>query len=110
MKHTTKKKSFFSDLAFTKNTYGYLFSPVSKLLFVLFLLSSLSVFVHAKTTLFEVNFQQVPVKPTAKPVVKVKIKGKTKSKKPKKGTVSKKDSLSDIDPANTSSPLFQNNQ
>lgn len=103
-----KKHSFFDDYLSFFQTEGkpFISSKMKILTLLLLLFSGLFLTIEAHT-------QQVPAKPKAK-VVAMKsaspatTKGKKKAKKMKK-VVIKKDTMPEIDPANTNSPLFEKN-
>ena len=103
-----KKHTFFNDsLVFSQAKSNPFLSSKMKLL-TLFLLLFLGL-----CSTIEANNLQVPAKPkptvaTTKSVIPAVTKGKKKAKKIKK-VVIKKDTVSDIDPANVNSPLYNKN-
>lgn len=110
MKILTQKRRFFSDLSFTIKTKKAFSKAI--LLFSLFIFSSNFSNLNA-STIVEI-LQQKPTTKTApktSPSTKKVDKDKLKSRlnKTKKKVVVVKDTLQDIDPANSGTPLFQNN-
>jgi hypothetical protein len=102
MKPVTEKKSIFTNVTVRENTHTKASLSISKLFLSTFLFLSLSFFSDVQATNLLGTQQQTPAKAKVKTVKKAK--GKTKGKK---SNVIRKDTLSDIDPANTSSPLYQ---
>ncbi len=112
MKFLTQKRQFFSDSSITKNAQ----SALSKVIFILsfFLFSSNCPNIKA-SNIAEILQQKSTTKTTPKTspattkTTKVdKDKLKARLNKAKKKAVVKKDTLQDIDPANTGTPLYQN--
>lgn len=108
MKLTTQKTPFCDEFSIIKSVRSASISSFSKL-FIAFLLIFSSNFDALSV---ESNNQQVPVKKTvptpAKSASSKKVKSKVKGKKTKKSVIVKKDTLLDIDPASTKSPLYNN--
>jgi len=102
MKPVTEKESFFAYLTVCKKTHHTSVFPLFSVILAVFLFFSLSSFSEVRATNFSVAQQPTSAKTKAKPVKKGKAK--TKGRKP---NAIRKDTLSDIDPANTSSPLYQ---
>jgi hypothetical protein len=113
MKISTQKRSFFSDFAITKKSKNSSFCVFSKafLLLFIFIFSSNFSSINA-STIVEILQQKPTTKTTPKTsptAVKVdKDKLKTRLNKTKKKAVVKKDTLQDIDPASTGTPLYKN--
>jgi hypothetical protein len=110
MKTLTQNRSFFSDIFITKNAS---FSVFSKAFFLLFIITFSSNFSNANTTIAVNILQQKPTTKTTPKTfpstVKVdKDKLKARLNKNKKKAVVKKDTLQDIDPASTGTPLYKN--
>lgn len=100
-----KKPSFWGGSKVFYNTFGKPFFFSNMKLTTLFLS-----FFSIITFNIEANTQQVPAKAKAVSIVKpIANKKKTKAKKTKKVVVVKKDTISDIDPANVNSPLYNKN-
>lgn len=102
MKPVTEKESFFTYLTVGKKTHHTSVFPLSSVILAVFLFFSLSFFSDIQATNLSVIQQKTPSKAKAKPAKKSKAKAKGR-----KSNVIRKDTLSDIDPANTSSPLYQ---
>ena len=100
MKPVTEKESFFTYLTVGKKTHHTSVFPLSSVILAVFLFFSLSFFSDIQATNLSVIQQKAPSK--AKPAKKSKAKAKGR-----KSNVIRKDTISDIDPANTSSPLYQ---
>jgi hypothetical protein len=90
-------------------------SPIfstSKRIYLLFLFLASSFFLNLEAK----NIQQIPSSKLKVVVANApknnqnKVKAKTTKKKIKKATAAPKDTVREIDPANTSSPLFEKNQ
>ncbi len=104
--------SFFDSLANINITNRPLVFSVSKRIsfFLLLLLSSFFVNLKAK------NIQQIPSSKLKMVVAKApkgnqnKAKARTAKTKVKKAKAAPKDTIREIDPANTSSPLYEKNQ
>ena len=113
MKLITQKQPFLGDFSIIKSNHLASIFSNSRLLITICLLlfsSILSLSFNAFSS--EITNQQVPAKkavPVAAKSTSAKIiKGKAKGKKNKKSVVVQKDTLKDIDPATTSSPLYNN--
>lgn len=102
MKPVPKKNSFFTDLPVRKNRHHNALFSLSSLFLAVFLFFSLSFFSEVKATNLSVVQKPTPTKTKAKTAKKGKAKTKGR-----KSNLIRKDTLSDIDPANTSSPLYQ---
>jgi hypothetical protein len=111
MKNLTQKHSFFSDLSITKKSKSSSFCVFSKAFLLLFIIIFSSNFSNANASITVEILQQ---KPTTKSVPKTtptkvdKDKLKARLNKNKKKVVVKKDTLPDIDPASTGTPLYKN--
>jgi hypothetical protein len=110
MKFIIPKQQFYGDFSTIQSirlasNFSILRLPI---VFLLFFFSILSL--SFTTLAIEKNSQQVPAKKTiktsAKRVSSSKILKGKKGSKNKKSVVVKKDTLVDIDPASTNSPLF----
>jgi hypothetical protein len=103
-----KKHSFFNDslAIFLANCESYFSSNMKTLTIFLFLFSELCFNIEAHN--LQVPAKAKPAVATIKPANSVVVKGKSKGKKLKK-VVIKKDTIPEIDPANTSSPLYNKN-
>lgn len=112
MKATTKKQQFNDDFKIIERIHWDSFASISRLSMIALLFFSSSFLLPSNAFSVASIDKQVPVK---KVVITAKkspssnvVKGKSKSKKRKKSNIAKKDSLQDIDPASTSSPLYKN--
>jgi hypothetical protein len=113
MKFLTQNRTFFSDLSITKNAKSSSFCRYSRAFLFLFIIIFSSNFSNVNASITVEILQQ---KPTTKPTtntspstVKVdKDKLKARLNKRKKKAVIKKDTLQDIDPASTGTPLYKN--
>ena len=104
MKLITQKQLFLVDSIIIKRTIISVFPQISRLLLVLLLFFSSGLFLNINGTNFSINSYQVPAKTKVKAVT---IKAnKSKGKKVKKNVLMKKDTLREVDPASTNSPLY----
>ncbi len=107
MKHTINKKSPFNDFILLRKTDKN--TLLTKLFFTAFLFFCLNLFSNIQAMGLSETQRQTPIKKVnaKQPVKKLNTKAKTR-----KSTITRKDTVIEIDPANTSSPLFQktNNQ
>jgi hypothetical protein len=110
MKNLTQKRTFFSDLSITKKSSLCVFSKAFLLLFIIIFSSNFS---NANTSIAVEILQQKPTTkttPKTSPTTTKADKDKLKARlnKTKKKAVVKKDTLQDIDPASTGTPLYKN--
>ncbi len=113
MKLISQKQPFCGDFYIIRSIRFASISSFSRSLVVFIFVFSSSLFSSLNAVAVEKNNQQVPAKkvtPTpAKSASTTKIvKGKKKVGKSKKSVVIKKDTLNDIDPASSNSPLYNN--
>jgi hypothetical protein len=103
-----KKHSFFNDslAILSANCESYFSHNMKTLTIFLFLFSGLCFNIEAYS--LQVPAKAKPAVATTKPANLAVVKGKSKGKKLKK-VVIKKDTMPEIDPANTSSPLYNKN-
>jgi hypothetical protein len=108
MNSYNKKHSFFNDslAIFFANCESY-FSHNMKLI-TIFLFLFLGLCFNIEAFSLQVPAKAKPAVTTTKPVNPAVVKGKSKGKKLKK-VIIKKDTMPEIDPANTSSPLYNKN-
>lgn len=112
MKSTTKKQQFNDDFKIIERIHWDSFALISRLSMIALLFFSSSLLLPSNAFSVASIDKQIPVKKvvvtTKKSTSSKVVKGKSKSSKRKKRTVAKKDSLQDIDPTTTSSPLYKN--
>lgn len=112
MKLTTQKKPFCGDFHIIKGIHLASFSSISRIFVVSLLIFSSTLSLHSNAFAIEEIDQQVPAKKVtstfAKSTSSTKIVKSKKDGKRKKSVVIKKDTLKDIDPASSSSPLYNN--
>jgi hypothetical protein len=113
MKISTQKRTFFSGFVITKKSKSSSFCVFSKAFLLLFIFIFSSNFSNINaSTIVEILQQKSTTKTTPKTspsTVKVdKVKLKARLNKIKKKAVVKKDTLQDIDPASTGTPLYKN--
>jgi hypothetical protein len=113
MKILTQKRSFFSDFAITKKSKNSSFCVFSRAFLLLFIFIFSSNFSSLNASIIVATLQQKPTTKTtpktSPSTVKVdKDKLKARLNKNKKKVVVKKDTIRDIDPASTGTPLYKN--
>jgi hypothetical protein len=112
MKLITQKQPFCGDFYIIRSIRLASISSFSKLFITLLFIFSLMLLLNFDTLAVKKNSQQVPVKKVittpAKNQSSSKIMKGKKGSKSKKRVVIKKDTLLDIDPTSTKSPLYNN--
>ncbi len=104
-----QKRLVFSDLYIIKKSKILSFYTFSKVFPLLFMIIFSSNFSNASIVLQQKPTTKTTPKPSSSTTKVDKDKLKARLNKNKKKAIVKKDTLQDIDPANTGTPLYQNN-